>query len=267
MIRDEKSLQSFARDFAISKTDETISDELAIELVKNLGGCIQGYKEVIKNASVNENLKDKKKKHSRGLRFVLDLLKDTPFTQVSLERYELLRAIANGERVSVNSTSQAFFLLSKHGQYSEFLGIHPEGYLVFALPMTEFCLRDIEPEMWLIPLVQETYKSVLRKSLDIVKGRQFSAAALERYDLLVSIYNGEKITDRTSPAARYLLSRRDGYNPLLSCKEPDGQLVFATPLIGRALEDIDYEVGWAAFWIFLRASKLKRVVKQGEFCE
>ena len=229
--------------------------------MKNLGGCIQGYKEVIGTGSVYQSLHEKKEMHTRGLLCVLDMEENARgFTQASLDRYELLRRIAtNGERIPVKSSSQAISLLSRRGQYSEYLGVHPEGYLVFALPMTESSLQDIEPDIWLIPVVQERYKNVLRQSLSIAKGSHFSADALERYDLLVSIYNGEKVTDRSCPAARFLLARRDGNSPLLSCK-PDGQLVFATPLIGRALEDIESDVGWAAFWIRLWVSKLKRVV-------
>jgi hypothetical protein len=38
----------------------------------------------------------------------------------------------------------AKYLLETHGDIPPFLGIHPEGYLIFALPMTKQSLKEIE---------------------------------------------------------------------------------------------------------------------------
>ena len=75
---------------------------------------------------------------------VLDLQKGQSFSEVSLERYELLLAVARGEKTST-MTPAAKYLLAKHGDVQAFIGIHPEGHFVFALPMTKQSLVQIEP--------------------------------------------------------------------------------------------------------------------------
>jgi hypothetical protein len=76
--------------------------------------------------------------------YALDLQKGQSFSQVSLERYELLKAIAKGEKIKNPASPAAKYLLAKHGDVQAFIGIHPEGHFVFALPMTKQLLVQIE---------------------------------------------------------------------------------------------------------------------------
>ncbi len=79
------------------------------------------------------------------MKSALDLQKGQTFSEVSLERFELLHAIASGEKNTNHASPAANYLLAKHGFVPAFLGIHPTGHLVFALPMTKQALLQIEP--------------------------------------------------------------------------------------------------------------------------
>jgi len=93
---------------------------------------------------VAEELKKMKADHAQNLMAALDLQKGQSFSELSLERYELLQAIARGDKISTKTNPAAKYLLAKHGDIQAFLGIHPEGHLVFALPMTKQALMQIE---------------------------------------------------------------------------------------------------------------------------
>ena len=83
--------------------------------------------------------------HTEKLKKVLNLEKDQVFDIASRERYKLLQSIARGDKVVIIESSPAKYLLAKHGDIQAFLGIHPEGHLVFALPMTKQSLKEVEP--------------------------------------------------------------------------------------------------------------------------
>ena len=74
--------------------------------------------------------------HTENLKFALDLNNGQYFSNVSLERYELLQAIARGEKIYNLSSQAARYLLAKHGEI--------EAILVLALPMTMNILKQIE---------------------------------------------------------------------------------------------------------------------------
>ena len=94
--------------------------------------------------NVADGLKKMKAEHSESLMHALDLQKGQIFSELSLERYELLQAIANGEKIKNAASPAAEYLLAKHGDVQAFLGIHPEGHLIFALPMTKESLKQVE---------------------------------------------------------------------------------------------------------------------------
>ncbi len=71
------------------------------------------------------------------------------FSVESLERYELLQAIARGDKITDKKTAAAKYLLTKQGDIQAFLGIHPKGYLIFALSMTKQWLKEIDANFWL----------------------------------------------------------------------------------------------------------------------
>ena len=74
----------------------------------------------------------------------MDLNNGQYFSNVSLERYELLQAVARGEKIYNLSSQAARYLLAKHGEIEAILGIHPDGHLVLTLPMTMKILKQIE---------------------------------------------------------------------------------------------------------------------------
>jgi hypothetical protein len=76
----------------------------------------------------------------------LELQENRSFSSDGLERYELLQAIANGEKICHRKSPAAKYLLAQHGEIEPLLGVHPEGHLVFALPMTKESLKLIEDE-------------------------------------------------------------------------------------------------------------------------
>ena len=90
-------------------------------------------------------LEKMKESHTENLKYVLDLQKKQTFSGDSLDRYDLLQAINRGEKIRNVRCPAAKYLIAKHGDIEAFLGVHPEGHLVFALPMTTYSLKQIEP--------------------------------------------------------------------------------------------------------------------------
>jgi len=127
-----------------SHSSTVLSEELVDDIVSSFGGCFIFYEQLLNHTNVADELKHMKKNHTQNLMSVLDLQKGQSFSEVSLERYELLLAVARGEKIST-MTPAAEYLLAKHGKIEAFIGIHPEGHLVFALPMTKQSLAQIEP--------------------------------------------------------------------------------------------------------------------------
>jgi hypothetical protein len=103
-------------------------------------------------------------KHTQRLMYALDFEENKPFSAASLKRYELLQAIARGEKIENPLSPAAKYLLAKDGDIEAFLGIHPEGYLVFALPMTKESLKQIEDYKALIDAKTSfgVYKTFMR---------------------------------------------------------------------------------------------------------
>ena len=122
-----------------------LSEELVDDLVFSFGGCFILYQRLLKHTNVADELKQMKVVHTENLMYSLDLQEGQSFSQVTLERYELLKAIAKGEKIKNPASPAAEYLLAKHGKIQAFIGIHPEGHLVFALPMTKQSLVQIEP--------------------------------------------------------------------------------------------------------------------------
>jgi len=114
------------------------------DLISSFGGCLLLYQDLLRRSNVAEELKKMKTIHTENLMAALDLNDGQTFTRLSIKRYELLQAVARGEKVMNPASSAAEYLLAKHGKIQAFLGIHPEGHLVFALPMTKQALMQIE---------------------------------------------------------------------------------------------------------------------------
>ena len=122
-----------------------LSEELVDDLVSSFGGCFIFYEQLLEHTNVADKLKQMKVVHTENLMSALDLNDDQTFSRSSLKRYELLLAVARGEKIKNPASPAAKYLLAKHGDIQAFIGIHPEGHLVFALPMTKQSLVQIEP--------------------------------------------------------------------------------------------------------------------------
>ena len=127
-----------------SSSSIVLSEELVDDIVSSFGGCFIFFEQLLKHTNVADELKRMKVVHTENLMYALDLQKGQSFSEVSLERYELLKAIAKGEKITNTASPAAEYLLAKHGKIEAFIGIHPEGHLVFALPMTKQSLVQIE---------------------------------------------------------------------------------------------------------------------------
>jgi len=148
-ITDEKKLQTFCQELSKFYYVTKLDDGLALEIVRNLGGCLQMYATLVRagEKEIPRKLKQLKEFHTDSIRKALDLSTDRQFSRLSIERYELLRDIYHGKIVTAISTPAAENLLAKHAGIDAILGVHPDGHLVFAIPMTRFSLEILAPEI------------------------------------------------------------------------------------------------------------------------
>ena len=116
------------------------------ELISSFGGCLLLYENLLDgtSSSVETNLIALKEEHTAQLKSALNLEKFQSFSVKNLELYELLQSVARGEKIINKESFAAKYLLAKHGDIQAFLGIHPEGHLIFALPMTKKSLNEVD---------------------------------------------------------------------------------------------------------------------------
>lgn len=145
IIEDTAELRKFVKSLG-SKSSAVLSEELVNDMISSFGGCLLFYENLLgNNTTIETDFNKLKEVHTEQLKSALNLQKMQVFSEESLERYELLQAVARGDKISNNASPAAKYLLAKHGDIQAFLGIHPEGYLTFALPMTKRSLEEIEP--------------------------------------------------------------------------------------------------------------------------
>ena len=117
----------------------------ANELISSFGGCLLHYENLLQQPNPAKELEKMKATHTDNLKSALDLSEGQDFSAMSLKRYDLLLAIDRGEKIIKVTSPAAKYLIAKHGDIEAFLGVHPDGHLVFALPMTTYSLKQIEP--------------------------------------------------------------------------------------------------------------------------
>ena len=144
VIDDVAVLMKFIKSLC-SASIVVLSNEVMDDLISSFGGCLILYKNILLSDNISNDLQAMKKKHTNEVKSVLNLEKKQVFEIASLRRYELLQSVARGDKVVITESSPAKYLLAKHGDVQAFLGIHPEGHLVLALPMTKESLKEIEP--------------------------------------------------------------------------------------------------------------------------
>ena len=116
------------------------------DMISSFGGCLLLYENLLgNNTTIETDFDSSKKDHTEQLMSALNLQEMQVFSEESLERYELLQAVARGDKIYSKASPAAKYLLAEHGDIQAFLGIHPESYLTFALPMTKRSLVEIEP--------------------------------------------------------------------------------------------------------------------------
>ena len=144
VIDDVAVLMKFIKSLC-SESSVVLSNEVMDDLISSFGGCFILYENIFISDNISNDLQAIKKKHTNEVKSVLNLEKKQVFEIASLRRYELLQSVARGDKVVITESSPAEYLLAKHGKIQAFLGIHPEGHLVLALPMTKQSLKEIEP--------------------------------------------------------------------------------------------------------------------------
>ena len=145
IVENREELKKYVKFLSSESGSSTVlSEKLVDDVISNLGGCLLLYQDLLKHTNVADELNKIKMDHTQSLMSALDLQEGQMFSGVSLERYELLKAVARGEKIITARSPAAKYLLAKHGDIQAFLGIHPEGHLVFALPMTKQSLMQIE---------------------------------------------------------------------------------------------------------------------------
>ena len=144
IIEDTAELRKFVKSLG-SKSSAVLSEELVNDMISSFGGCLLFYENLLGNTNIEYIFNKLKEVHTEQLKSALNLQEMQVFSKESLKRYELLQAVAKGNKIYSKASPAAKYLLAKHGDIQAFLGIHPEGYLTFALPMTKRSLVEIEP--------------------------------------------------------------------------------------------------------------------------
>jgi len=145
IVENREELKKYVKFLSSESGSSTVlSEKLVDDVISNLGGCLLLYQDLLKHTNVADGLNKMKTIHKENLMSALDLQEGQLFSGVSLERYELLQAVARGEKIVNPASPAAKYLQAKHGDIQAFLGISPEGHLVFALPMTKQSLMQIE---------------------------------------------------------------------------------------------------------------------------
>ena len=124
---------------------DSLSEELMDELIDNFGGGLLLYQNVFNRPGIRRALEDIKTTHVEDLRKTLDLTRAQTFTAASRERFELLEAVAKGDKIPYLGTDEVKYHLTKHGDVRPFLAIRPEGHLILAVPMTREALKSLQP--------------------------------------------------------------------------------------------------------------------------
>jgi len=121
-----------------------LSEEFVNDLISSFGGCLLLYENLLGSKTAEMDLVAMKNDNTQHLKSALSLQKKETFTEESLERYELLQAVDRGEKILSKQSPAAEYLLAKHGKIPAFLGVHPEGHLIFALKMTKQSLKEVD---------------------------------------------------------------------------------------------------------------------------
>ena len=147
IVEDREELKKFAHSvYNKSNSSIVLSEDLIDDIVSSFGGCLLLYEELLSaNKDVPSELQIKKDQNTSNLILALDLKDGQTFSTVSLSRFKLLQAVAEGEKITRGRALDEKYFLSKHGDIQPFLGVHPEGHLFLALPMTKQSLKEIEP--------------------------------------------------------------------------------------------------------------------------
>ena len=143
-VEDTAELRKFIKSLG-SKLSGVLSEELVDDMISTFGGCLLEYINLFGSTNIEQKLSVLKGNHTEKLKSALSLQDGQLFSIESLRRYELLQAVARGDKIDLGDNPAAEYLLAKHGEIDAFLGFHPELYLIFALPMTKRSLEEIEP--------------------------------------------------------------------------------------------------------------------------
>ena len=127
-----------------SKLSSVLSEEFVNDLISSFGGCLLLYENLLGSKTAEIDLVAMKNDHTQHLKSAFSLQDNQLFSIEHMRRYELLEAVDRGEKILSKQSPAAEYLLAKHGKIPAFLGVHPEGHLIFALKMTKQSLKEVD---------------------------------------------------------------------------------------------------------------------------
>jgi hypothetical protein len=104
-----------------------------------------------KQSDTRKAVEEFEEKHTNQLRILLGLSSQAWSASIREEdrqkAFDLLLRIANGDIVEMTHTNKIHrFFLSRHDDIDAICGTHPEGHLVFAMPVTQRAILKLKGE-------------------------------------------------------------------------------------------------------------------------
>ena len=122
----------------IHKGLTTVNEEIVQQIVDTAGSNLVVLKELASSSNIQAKMQTRLDDQIRNLRAL----------SYQKEAYELLMTIAKGEKlISYTSSNDAHsLLLSQRKNFDAVCGVHPDGHLILAMPVTKKALKIIEKE-------------------------------------------------------------------------------------------------------------------------
>jgi hypothetical protein len=130
---------------------QTIHEADVQEIVDTAGSNLAMLTLLSKQSDTRRAVEKFEKEHTNRLRILLGLpsqaLRVSIREEYRQEAFDLLLRIANGDIVDMSRGHVVHrFFLSRHGEIEAICGTHPEGHLVFAMPVTKRAILKLKGE-------------------------------------------------------------------------------------------------------------------------
>ena len=135
-MNDKRELKEYVRSVMIQGGSAPVDEEIVQQIVETAGSNFL----MLKNLANSPNVQAK-----------MQTLLDTQIENLTAlshqkEAYELLMTIAKGEKLIrfMGSKSSHLLLLSQRDTFDPLCGVHPDGHLILAMPVTKVALQIME---------------------------------------------------------------------------------------------------------------------------